>query len=94
MACTDSCLFSEETIFTLYHICCNVPQSFNLITKKKKKKKKNKKTKIYFYHLLFFIFYFFFMYFSFSMHGSFVILKAEERHYNPNGYIGRVHQLH
>jgi hypothetical protein len=34
------------------------------------------------------------MYFSFSMHGSFVILKAEERHYNPNGYIGRVHQLH
>jgi hypothetical protein len=90
MACTDSCLFSEETIFTLYHICCNVPQSFNLITKKKKKKKR----KIYFSHLLFFIFYFFFMYFSFSMHGSFVILKAEERHYNPNGYIGRVHQLH
>jgi len=94
MACTDSCLFSEETIFTLYHICCNVPQSFNLITKKKKKKWTTKKTKIYFSHLLFFIFYFFFMYFSFSMHGSFVILKAEERHYNPNGYIGRVHQLH
>jgi hypothetical protein len=91
MACTDSCLFSEETIFTLYHICCNVPQSFNLITKKKRT---TKKTKIYFSHLLFFIFYFFFMYFSFSMHGSFVILKAEERHYNPNGYIGRVHQLH
>jgi len=93
MACTDSCLFSEETIFTLYHICCNVPQSFILITKKKNKRT-TEKTKIYFSHLLFFIFYFFFMYFSFSMHGSFVILKAEERHYNPNGYIGRVHQLH